>query len=352
MLGRTGNQEALERRKPLLLLFLLMLAGAVGLASCGGSADTDAAAREGAALGGALQEGAPPDAPPQQRSGGAEGTVWVLERSGSSVTVIDGETARILQRIRLDFRSSPSDLLYWGGSVWVADMVGALHRIDASSRQLVESIPVEMNLHGLSAADHGIYGMDAESGIVTRHDPRTGAFLVELERTDRIHAMAAGPGVTAVLESDWARMHLFAAGSTQSQTVPSELASGDMVFGFGSFWLYQIDGKLFRIDPASGAVQAAIDTPEADNAFGIAMGREAVWVASLEEEAVLKVDPASNRVVQRIQVDGAPEGVVELGGALWVALPQDDAVVRVDPATGAETARVRVDWPTRMVAVP
>jgi streptogramin lyase len=228
----------------------------------------------------------------------------------------------------------------------------ALHRIDAESRRLVESIPVDAELHGLRAAEHGIYGMDAESGIVTRHDPATGAFLTELERTDRIHAMAAGPDVTAVLESDWARMHLFAAGSTQSRTVPSELASGEMVFGFGSLWLYQIDGKLFRIDPASGAVLAAIDTPEADNAFGIAIGREAIWVTSLEMEAVLKVDPASDRVVQRIQVAGAPEGVVELGGTLWVMLPQDDAVVRVNPASGEEEARVRVDRPTRMVAVP
>ena len=79
--------------------------------------------------------------------------------------------------------------------------------------------------------------------------------------------------------------------------------------------LYQIDGELFRIDPASGAVLAAIDTPEAGNAFGIAVGKDAVWVASQELKAVLKVDPISNRVVQRIQVDGAPEDVVELGGA-------------------------------------
>jgi streptogramin lyase len=278
--------------------------------------------------------------------------VWVLSGSGPSVSVIDAETARVLHRIRLDLRSSPSDLLHWGGSVWVADMAGALNRIDAGSRQLAESIPVEMNVHGLSAAEHGIYGMDAESGIVTRHDPATGALLGELERTDRIHAMAAGPEVTAVLESDWARMHLFAPGSTQSRAVPSELASGEMVFGFGSFWLYQIDGKLFRIDPASGAVQAAIDTPEAGNAFGIAVGKDAVWVASLELEAVLKVDPASNRVVRRIQVAGSPEGLMELGGALWVVLPQDDTVIRVDPASGAEEARVRVDRPSRIVAVP
>jgi streptogramin lyase len=352
MPGRAGNRGSREGLRPALLLSLLILAGVGALASCGGDLESEAAAREPADLEARAPDPAPSGAAPQARSGGAGGTLWVLERSGPSVTVIDGETARVLQRIRLDFRSSPSDLLHWGGSVWVSDMRGALHRIDAETRRLVESIPVEAELHGLKAADHGIYGMDAESGIVTRHDPATGALLAELERTDRIHAMAAGPGVTAVLESDWARMHLFPAGSTQSRTVPSELASGDMVFGFGSFWLYQIDGKLLRIDPASGGVQAAIDTPEADNAFGIAIGREAVWVASLEEEAVLKVDPVSNRVVQRLQVAGAPEGVVELGGTLWVMLPQDDAVVRVNPASGEEEARVRVDRPSRIVAVP
>ncbi len=342
MLERSGSREARAGRMPALLLYLLILSGAGALVSCGERADSHASAREAAPWG----------VESQDRGEGIGGTVWVLSASNRAITVIDGETGRVLQRIRLDFRSSPSDLLYWGGSVWVSDMTGALHRIDAQTGQLVESIPVDMNLHGLSAAEHGIYGVDSESGIVTRHDPRTGALLAELERTDRIHAMAAGPDVTAVLESDWGQMRLFAPGAIQSRAVPSELGSGEMVFGFGSFWLYQIDGKLFRLDPASGAVQAAIDTPEAGNAFGIAVGTDAVWVASLELEAILKVDPASNGVVQRIQVGGAPEDVVEMGGALWVVLPQDDAVIRIDPAAGAETARVAVDYPSRIMAVP
>ncbi len=342
MLERPRSRGARERRMAALLLYLLLLSGAGTLASCGERADSETSAREAAtwAVGS------------QDRGEGTGGTVWVLSASNRSITVIDAETARVLQRIRLGLRSSPSDLLYWGGSVWVADMGGALHRIDAGTRQLVESIQVDMNLHGLSGAAHGIYGMDAESGIVTRHDPSTGALLAELERTDRIHAMAAGPDVTVVLESDWGQMHLFAPGSTQSRRVPSDLASGKMVFGFGSFWLYQIDGKLFRLDPASGAVQAAIDTPEAGNAFGIAVGTDAVWVASLEFEAILKVDPANDRVVQRMEVGGAPEDVVEMGGALWVVLPQDDAVIRIDPAAGAETTRVAVDYPSRIIAVP
>jgi len=51
-------------------------------------------------------------------------------------------------------------------------------------------------------------------------------------------------------------------------------------------------------------------------------------------------------------VGGAPEDVVEMGGALWVVLPQDDAVIRIDPAAGAETTRVAVDYPSRIIAVP
>jgi hypothetical protein len=317
------------------VLFCLVLAVAGALASCGGDGGSEPGARELEA---------------REAPGG--GTLWVLSRADRELAVIDPVTARVVSRVRLGFRSDPSDLVYWDGSVWVGSAGGMLQRVDAASRSLEETIPVDVDLGWVSAAEHGIYGVDGELGVVTRHDPGTGALLAELGPSGRIHAMAAGPESVAAVVSDMAQTHFYGPGALEPRIVSTELGSGEMVLGFGSFWLYQLDGRLLRVDPNSGAVQAEVEMPEVMDARGITIGEDAVWVTSPELGEVFQVDPTTDRLVRRIRVGGAPEHLAELGDALWVIFPQDDVVARLDRTTGEATARVEVGWPLRIIAVP
>jgi DNA-binding beta-propeller fold protein YncE len=278
--------------------------------------------------------------------------IWVMSRADRSVTVIDAERAAVVRRISLGFRSDPSDLIYWNGSVWVGSSGGMLQRIDTAERRLVDTIPLEMDVWKVSAADHGIYAMDAERSLVSRHDTATGEVLTVLDPPDRIHAMAAGPESTAVLVGDRVELHFYAPGATESRVVRAELGGGDMVSGFGSFWIYHPDGRLLRVDRDSGAIAAELALAPDLYFPGIAVGDGAVWLAVMESQEVIRVDPATNRVTERIPVSGAPDHIAVHGGSLWLVLSQDDAVIRIDPATGAETARIAVDHPTRVVAVP
>lgn len=283
----------------------------------------------------------------------AEGSVWVLSRADRSVTVIDARQAEVVARINLGFRSDPADLVYWDGAVWVGSSGGMLQRIDAETRRLMETIPLNMDVWSVSAADHGIYAMDGERSLVSRHDTGTGELLNMLDPPDRIHAMAAGPEEIAVITGDRGEVHFYSPGSTQSRVVRAELGGGDMVLGFDSFWIYHPDGRLLRVDPASGGIQAEVEL-EPDLYFpGISVGDNAVWIAVSEQNEIIRIDPATNRVSERIPVDGEPAHAAVQAGFLWVALSQDDTVVRIDPSSGTETARIRVrDYPLRVIAVP
>jgi streptogramin lyase len=239
-----------------------------------------------------------------------------------------------------------------GGSVWVGSSGGSLQRIDADARSLAATVPLDLDVWSLSATDHGNYAMDGERGVISRHDPATGELVATLEVPDRIHAMAAGPDATAVMVGDRPELHLFPAGSTRSRVVTAELGGGDMVLGFDSFWVYHPDGRLLRVDPGSGGIQAEIPIGQDLYFPGISVGDEAVWVASGDTREVLRVDPRTDRVTDRIALEGAPAHVAARDGMLWVALPEDDAVLRIDPGSGQVTARLSVEWPIRLIAVP
>lgn len=282
----------------------------------------------------------------------ADGSIWVLSRVDRSITIIDPRQAAVTGRIRLGFQSDPGAIVYRDGTVWVGSSGGLVQRLDASARTLIDSIELPMDVWWLSAAGHGVYAMDAERGLVTRHDPQTGEVLATYDPPDRIHAMAAGPDAVAVHTGDRREVHFYAPGATESRVVTAEIGGGDMVPGFGSFWIYHPDGRLLRVNTGSAQIDAEIDM-DADLYFpAIAIGNDAVWLTALETRELIRVDPTADEIVARIPVNGSPEAVTVHGDAVWVALPQDDAVVRIDPDSGAETARVAVEWPVRIVAVP
>jgi streptogramin lyase len=282
----------------------------------------------------------------------ADGAVWVLSRADRSVTVIDPQSAAMVRRVNLGFRSDPRDLVSWGGAVWVGNSGGSLQRIDAATYQLTDTVALDHDVWHLSAASHGVYAADGERSVVSRHETDSGAVIAILDPPDRIHAMAAGPDSVAVVVGDRVEVHFYAPGSTTGRVVSAELGGGDMVTGFGSFWIYHPDGRLLRVDPDSAAIEAAIELAPDLYFPGIAIGDDAVWVSVPELEQIIRVSPATNEIVQTITVSGAPDHVAVHGGSVWAVLSQDDAVIRVDPASGVETARVSVDLPIRIVASP
>ncbi len=91
-------------------------------------------------------------------------------------------------------------------------------------------------------------------------------------------------------------------------------------------------GALVQVDPRMPGVTS---TPAA-----MAADRTSVWIAEPDVGAVVRIDRASRRVVQRIPVDGSPGALAVGGGAVWAADVPGDTLTRIDPDTGARTQAI------------
>jgi streptogramin lyase len=117
----------------------------------------------------------------------------------------------------------------------------------------------------------------------------------------------------------------------------------DAVLAEGSLWVSDFEGRVVRVDPASGRVTARIEVP--GNPAGIAAGDGAIWVASPDlspdgDGMLARIDPRSNRVVERVQVGAYVEAIAVGAGGVWLIDQHRPGLDRIDPATGERTARV------------
>jgi streptogramin lyase len=102
---------------------------------------------------------------------------------------------------------------------------------------------------------------------------------------------------------------------------------------------------LKRLDPRTGEEVAAIPLENfPTNITEVAVGAGSVWVASASEDSdlVLRVDPDTERVVDRIPL-GSPLTSLAFGhGSVWVTSSGRDTLSRVDPRTGEVDAEIEV----------
>ena len=110
---------------------------------------------------------------------------------------------------------------------------------------------------------------------------------------------------------------------------------------------------LRRLDPRTGEVVATIPLKDLNDAFTqVAFGAGSVWVSSGYYEmgpapkrgpgdVVLRIDPRTNRVVDRIPVD-PPSGLAFGHGSVWATSAGYGTVSRIDPQTGEVVAKIKV----------
>ena len=132
-----------------------------------------------------------------------------------------------------------------------------------------------------------------------------------------------------------------------------------LAFDHGSLWV--TDGAadcscVHRVDPSTNRIVATIPlgTPTQFRVapLGIATTPGAVWVTNrwgtedAPAGAVVRIDPATNRVVAIIGLgssfegNGGPTGIVAGSNAVWVGVPSLKSVVRINASTNAVELRV------------
>ena len=131
--------------------------------------------------------------------------------------------------------------------------------------------------------------------------------------------------------------------------IPVGPGATQVTVGAGGVWVAVWDaGKVVRVDPATNRIVARIPVgrPQ-ESPIAIAAAAHAVWVIDFGDAAVLRIDPATNRVAARIPVHGGAGGIGVGAGAVWVTSGEGGDqrhgwVQRIDPARGRVAATIGI----------
>jgi YVTN family beta-propeller protein len=149
----------------------------------------------------------------------------------------------------------------------------------------------------------------------------------------------SGPGSSldpsaSLSQSVAGRVELLDADGQVSETAALGVSPDGIVAGQGSLWVTDpTDGEVLRVDEATQAVVQRIDV--GNRPAGIAYGFGAVWVANSDGRTVTRIDPTTDEVVATINVGTAPEGVATDGRWVWVTNRLDHSLTRIDPSDGS-----------------
>jgi virginiamycin B lyase len=119
--------------------------------------------------------------------------------------------------------------------------------------------------------------------------------------------------------------------------------------GAGGVWLTG-QNQVLRLDPATGRVVATIEVPQAP-CMASATGFGALWTATCTPGGLARIDPETNQVTDHVRLRVASalggEGSIGVGtDGIWVIIDGSSCsgcrLARVDPATMRVSARVPV----------
>jgi YVTN family beta-propeller protein len=119
------------------------------------------------------------------------------------------------------------------------------------------------------------------------------------------------------------------------------IGDGEVAIGEGSVWVANAKAHtVSRVDPATNKVVATIQLDGQVNAVTVSPG--AVWATNFADSGVVRIDPQTNKVVATIPNQLGPSDVSFGSGAMWVANRADTAhgLTRIDPATNQVQAQI------------
>ena len=117
--------------------------------------------------------------------------------------------------------------------------------------------------------------------------------------------------------------------------ISGEACSG-LAFGFGSVWIPICGNKpaLVRIDVTKNAISATLPIAPAGSEGGVAASDDSVWVVSNKNGTLIRVDPSTNSVRERILIPPGSFNPVFSGGRVWITGIEGNILTAVDASSG------------------
>jgi YVTN family beta-propeller protein len=260
----------------------------------------------------------------------------------NSVAVIDSQTNRVSGDIPVGAR--PAGVVAGSGSVWVANLDDqSVSRVNPSTSLETRNISDRGISGALAASPGAIWATTWDQGggmmTATKIDP-------QYDTATRLRPMKAPgvwqgdalPAIAATRSRLWlgppggSLTRVDSTGSRARQTVRLSIDPSAVAVGDNAVWVADLNAnKVIRVDPATD-VTTTISVGDGPSA--IAVGEGAVWVVDRADNAVVKISPSLNSVETTIPVGVSPVGIALGDGAVWVANSADGTVSRIDPGAG------------------
>lgn len=126
-------------------------------------------------------------------------------------------------------------------------------------------------------------------------------------------------------------------------------AQSALAIGYGRVWVLSLGDNqeqarvLSGFDVETGDLRSRLELPA--QGYGVALANGDVWVTSQSENAIYRVDPATNSILSILPLRDRPGPIVEGDGSLWVHNIGDGSVQRIDPLSGVVIATIETPLP-------
>jgi ligand-binding sensor domain-containing protein len=234
------------------------------------------------------------------------------------------------------------------GSAWMVDTdTQTLLRMDPATRRVTARFALAGSMQlapGKGALWIGLTKNQAFS--LLRIDPRTNRIVARLHTPD-VPGGSTGSVPVMVGDNLWllsaeAAVRIDPSSGRALATVRTAhngYQTRSLAVVDGDLWVQVSDGRVLRLDGASGRRKATFHVPDGNLIGDFLMNGLFV----VEENTLSRVDPRTFRVLWRTPITSIGTGVAA-GGRLWVEAPdtQGDRVLTVDPRTGSVIDSVHV----------
>ncbi|HXG88860.1 MAG TPA: hypothetical protein VNJ02_11025 [Vicinamibacterales bacterium] len=250
-----------------------------------------------------------------------EDALWVTQPGGNAVMRIDARNNTPSAPI-VTGAAPCASLAAVGDALWVPQCdAGKLSRLSIKGGNVSASMPLPIvtPAGSIAHAVGSIWALTESKGVLSRIDPDINLVVAEAYVAGKPAAVMSGGDALWVTSEDGdlvTRIDPFT--NAIVATIKVGPRPGRIVFGEGAVWtLNRGDGSVSRVDAKSNKVTTTIAVSESIAHGDIAVGEGSVWI-SADGVPITRIDPATNRVVQRFPGTGGG-AIVVAHGSVWVS---------------------------------